>query len=79
MRCLVTAVKHVNNTRVFSRQLLSKRAPAAMDTPSTVNYCWSITIETVFSMLFVPKCYKQGQSSSGVEVEVVKVRLSDLT
>jgi hypothetical protein len=29
------------------------------------RYCWTIIVETVFSMWFVPKCYKQGQSSSG--------------
>jgi hypothetical protein len=29
MRCLVTAVKHVNNTRAIARQLLGERVPAA--------------------------------------------------
>jgi hypothetical protein len=28
-------------------------------------------MKTVFSMWFMPKCYKQGQASSGVEVRVV--------
>jgi hypothetical protein len=37
MRCLVTAAKHVNNTRVNARQLLGKRVPAAMDTHETVE------------------------------------------
>jgi S-adenosylmethionine:tRNA-ribosyltransferase-isomerase (queuine synthetase) len=29
MRCLVTAGKHVNNTRAIARQLHGKRVPAA--------------------------------------------------
>jgi hypothetical protein len=37
MRCLVTAGKHVNNTRAVARQLLGKRVPAAMDTHATVE------------------------------------------
>jgi hypothetical protein len=37
MRCFVTAVKHVNNVRVISRQLLGKRAPAVMDKHATVE------------------------------------------
>jgi hypothetical protein len=32
MSCLVTAGKHVNNTRAIARQLLGKRVPAATDT-----------------------------------------------
>jgi hypothetical protein len=31
-----------------------------------LRYCWTITVETVFSLCFMPKCYKQGQSSSRV-------------
>jgi hypothetical protein len=27
------------------------------------RYCWTISMETVFSIWFVPKCYKQGQLS----------------
>jgi hypothetical protein len=27
-------------------------------------YCWAITRENTFSIWFVPKCYKQSQSSS---------------
>jgi hypothetical protein len=37
MRCLVTAGKHVNNTRAIARQLLDKRVPAATDTQATVE------------------------------------------
>jgi hypothetical protein len=44
--CLVTAGKHINNTRAIDRQLLGKRVPATKDT----RYFWSITIEMVFSM-----------------------------
>jgi hypothetical protein len=35
MRCLVTAGKHVNNTRAIARRLLGKRVPAATDTHAT--------------------------------------------
>jgi hypothetical protein len=31
-----------------------------------LRYCWTIKMETVFSVWFMPKYYKQGQSSSGV-------------
>jgi hypothetical protein len=34
-----------------------------------MRYCWTVTLETVFPMWFMPKCYKQGQSSS----EIVRV------
>jgi hypothetical protein len=37
MRCLLTAGKHVNNTRAIARQLLGKRVPAATDTHATVE------------------------------------------
>jgi hypothetical protein len=37
MRCLVTAGKHVNNTRAIARQLLGKRVPAATDMHATVE------------------------------------------
>jgi hypothetical protein len=37
MRCLVTAGKHVNNTRAIAEQLLSNRVPAATDTHATVE------------------------------------------
>jgi hypothetical protein len=37
MRCLVTAGKHVNNTRAIAWQLLGKRVPAAMGTHATVE------------------------------------------
>jgi hypothetical protein len=37
MRCLVTAGKHVNNTRAIARQLLGKRVPAATDTHAMVD------------------------------------------
>jgi hypothetical protein len=30
--------------------------------------CWAIRMETVFSMWFVPKCYKHSQSSSREEI-----------
>jgi hypothetical protein len=60
MRYLVTAGKHVNNTRAIARERIRMQRS---------RYCWTITKETVFSMSFVPKCYKQGQSSSGFEVE----------
>jgi hypothetical protein len=37
MRCLVTASKHVNNTRSIIRQLLGKQVPAAMDMHAMVD------------------------------------------
>jgi hypothetical protein len=37
MRCLVTAGKHVKNTRAIARQVLGKRVPAATDTYATVE------------------------------------------
>jgi hypothetical protein len=37
MRCLVTAGKHVNNTRAIARQLLGKRVPVTTDTHATVE------------------------------------------
>jgi hypothetical protein len=37
MRCLVTAGKHVKNTRPIARQLLGKRDPVATDTHATVE------------------------------------------
>jgi hypothetical protein len=37
MRCLVTAGKHVNNTRAIARQLLGKRVSATKDTHATVE------------------------------------------
>jgi hypothetical protein len=37
MCCLVTAGKHVNNTRFTTRQLLGKQVPMAMDTHATVE------------------------------------------
>jgi hypothetical protein len=56
-RSLVTAGKHVDNSRAIARQLLGKRVPVSTDTHAAVD---------VFSMWFVPKCYKQDQLSSGV-------------
>jgi hypothetical protein len=37
MHCLVTAGKHVNNTRAIARQLLGKRVPAVTATHATVE------------------------------------------
>jgi hypothetical protein len=37
MCCLVTAGKHVSNTRSIARQLLGKWVPMAMDTHATVK------------------------------------------
>jgi hypothetical protein len=37
MCCLVTAGKHINNTRDITRQHLGKRVPMAMDTHATVK------------------------------------------
>jgi hypothetical protein len=37
MRCLVTAGKHVNNTRAIARQLLSTRVSAAPATRAMVE------------------------------------------
>jgi hypothetical protein len=37
VRCLVTAGKHVNNTRALARQLLGKCVPAATYKHSTVE------------------------------------------
>jgi hypothetical protein len=37
MRFLVTACKHVNNTRAIARQLLGKQVPGATDTHATVE------------------------------------------
>jgi hypothetical protein len=42
------------------------------------RYCWNITLETVFSLWFVLKCYKQGQSCSGVGVVSSSVEWSDM-
>jgi hypothetical protein len=36
-RCLVTAGKHVNNTRAIARQLLGKQVPTSTDTHATVD------------------------------------------
>jgi hypothetical protein len=36
IRCLITAGKHANNTRVIARQLLGKQVSAATDTQSTM-------------------------------------------
>jgi hypothetical protein len=36
MRCLVTAGKHINNTRIIARQMLGERIPASADTHATV-------------------------------------------
>jgi hypothetical protein len=60
MRCLVTASKHVNNTWAIAGQLLGKRVPAATDTHAMVEVLL-VTMETVFSVWFMLKCYKQGQ------------------
>jgi hypothetical protein len=68
MRCLVTAGKQVNNTRAIARQLLGKRVPRQRICMQRPRYCWTVTMETMFSVYFVPKCYQQGQSSSGVRV-----------
>jgi hypothetical protein len=62
MCCLVTASKPVNNTRSIATQLLGKQVSMAMDTHAMVKVLLTIKMETVFSMWFVPKCYKQGQS-----------------
>jgi hypothetical protein len=37
MRCLITAGKHVNDTRAIARQLLGKRVPVATDMHATVE------------------------------------------
>jgi hypothetical protein len=37
MCCLLAAGKHVNNTWAITRQLLSKRVPAATDMHATVK------------------------------------------
>jgi hypothetical protein len=37
MRCLVTASKHINNTRAIARQVLGKRVPAATDRHAKVE------------------------------------------
>jgi hypothetical protein len=37
MHCLVTAGKHVNNTRAITRQLFGKRVPAATNTHAAVE------------------------------------------
>jgi hypothetical protein len=37
MHCLVTASKHVNNTRAITRQLLDKRVTVATNTLATVE------------------------------------------
>jgi hypothetical protein len=53
------AGKHVNNTRAITRQLIGKRVPAETNK--------HVTMETVFSMWFAPKCNKKSQSSSGIQ------------
>jgi hypothetical protein len=66
MRCLVTAGKHVNNTRAIARHLHDE-FPRQRKRLQRPRYCWTITMETVFPMWFVPKCNKQSQSSSAVK------------
>jgi hypothetical protein len=78
MRCLVTAGKHVNNTRAIARQLLGKQSPQQRIRMQQSRYCWTITVETVFSVWFVLKCYKQCQSSSGAVVVSSSVEASDV-
>jgi hypothetical protein len=77
MRCLVTAGKYVNNTRAIARQLFGKRVPVAADTQQRPSYCWTITMETIFFMWFVPKCYKR--VSRIPELKLWAVLLSEVT
>jgi hypothetical protein len=42
MCCLVTAGKHVNNTRVIATQLLDKQIPVATDKNKTIEE-WGYT------------------------------------
>jgi hypothetical protein len=37
IRCLVTAGKHVNNTRAIASQLLGKQVPTATETHATIE------------------------------------------
>jgi hypothetical protein len=69
MRCLVKAGKHTRNTWAITRQLLNKWVPTAMNMHAAAKAFWTITMESVFSVWFVQKCYKQGQSSSGVSYQ----------
>jgi hypothetical protein len=70
---LGTAGKHFNNTRAVARQLLGKWDPAATDMHSTVEVLLNYNNRNVVSYVVVPKCYKQGQSSSGLRVISVSV------
>jgi hypothetical protein len=59
MRCLLTAVKHVDNIRAIARQLLGKQVPAATNTHSAIEVlldynnekevfcgpCWNVVSE----------------------------------
>jgi hypothetical protein len=49
MRCLVTAGKHVDNTRAIARQVPDKRVPAATDTHATVVVLLDYNNEKMFS------------------------------
>jgi hypothetical protein len=67
MRCLVTAAKHVSNSRAIARQLLGKRVPSATDTHATVEVLLDYNSGNgVFWVVRAEMLYKQGQSSSGV-------------
>jgi hypothetical protein len=57
--CSVTPGKHVSNSRVIARQVFSKRVPTSTDTHVTVEVVLEYKMKTVFSMWFVPKCYKK--------------------
>jgi hypothetical protein len=58
-RCLVAAGKHVNNIRASARQLHGNEFQRQWMRMQRSRYYWTITMETVFSMWFVLRCYKQ--------------------
>jgi hypothetical protein len=47
---------------------LGKWVPARVDMHAMLKVVLDYKMEVLFSVWFMPKCYKQGQSSSGVEV-----------
>jgi hypothetical protein len=75
MRCLETVGKHVNIPRAIARQLLSKWIPTATDTHATAEV---LLDSNNGNGAFVPKCYKQDQSSSGVGVVSSSFQRSDV-
>jgi hypothetical protein len=63
----VTACEYVNNTRAIARQLLGKRVPTETDTHATVEVLFDYNSGNGVFYVVDAECYKQRQSSSGME------------